>query len=56
MELVRLLLQPKYPRTTAPVRRQKELRHPTRSVENVLITRKGLQERTQLFEWDDGET
>ena len=24
--------------------------------ENVVITTKGLQERTQLFEWDDGET
>ena len=26
-----------------------------RPVENVVITMKGLQERTQLFEWDDGE-
>jgi hypothetical protein len=30
--------------------------HPTRSAENVVRMTKGLQEQTQLIEWDDGET
>ena len=34
----------------------RRLRHPTRPVKNVMIMMKGLQERTQLFEWDDGES
>ena len=36
--------------------RQKKLRYPTRPGEDVVRTTKGLQERTQQFEWDDGET
>ena len=32
------------------------IRQPTRSVENVVITTKDLQDITQLFKWDDGET
>ena len=28
--------------------------HPTRSVENVALTMKGLQERKHNIEWDDG--
>ena len=36
--------------STAQARRQKKLQHPTRSVENVALTTKGLQERkTQLL-------
>ena len=40
----------------AQARRQKKLRHPTRPAEDAVRTTKGLQERIQLFEWDDGET
>ena len=36
-------------------RRQKKLRQPTIPAEDVRTT-KGLQEWTQLYEWDDGET
>ena len=42
-------------RIPSQVRRQKKLPHPPRPVENVTMT-KGLQGRTQLFEWDDRET
>ena len=35
-------------------RRQKKLQHPTIPVENVALTKKGLQERKTTFEWDDG--
>ena len=38
------------PRSTAKTRRQKKLEHPTRPVENVVLTTKGLQERkTQVL-------
>ena len=33
---------------------QKKLQHPTRPVENVVITTKGLQERKTSIECDDG--
>jgi hypothetical protein len=38
---------------TAQPRRQKKLQHPTRPVENVALTTKGLQER-KTIEWDNG--
>ena len=38
----------------AQARRQKKLQHPTRPVENVELTTKGLQERKHSIEWDDG--
>ena len=34
---------------TAQARRQKKIQHPTRPVENIVITTKGLQERKQLL-------
>jgi hypothetical protein len=34
--------------STAQARRQKKLQHPTRAVQNVALTTKGLQERKQL--------
>ena len=34
----------------------KKFRHPTRPAEDVVRTTKGLQERTQPLEWEDGET
>ena len=37
-------------------RRQKKRRHPTRPAEYVIRTTKGLCERAQLYEWNDGET
>ena len=40
---------------SAQTGRQKKLRHPTRPTKDVR-TAKALQERTQLIEWDDGET
>ena len=40
---------------SAQTGRQKKLRHPTRPAEDVRTT-KGLQERTQLIELEDGET
>ena len=43
-------------RSNAQVHRQKQFRHPTRPAEDVNKLAKGLQERTQLIEWDDGET
>ena len=39
---------------TAQARRQKKLLHPTRPVENVVITTKGLLDRKTTIEWDDG--
>ena len=35
---------------------EQKLRHQTTPVEYVVIMTKGLQESTQLLEWDDGET
>ena len=40
--------------SSARARRQKKLQHPTRPVENVVSTTKGLQERKITIEWDDG--
>ena len=42
-------------RSTTQAGRQKKLRQRTRPAEDVRLT-KGLQERTQPNEWDDGET
>ena len=39
-----------------PVGLSSLLRYPTRSAEDVVNANKGLQERTKLIEWDDGET
>ena len=45
--------------STAQVRRQKKLQHPTRPVENVALMMKGLQEKKKkkktTIEWDDGK-
>ena len=35
--------------------KQKKLQHPRRPAEDTVRTTKGLQERTQIIEWDDGE-
>ena len=43
-------------RPTAQAGRQKKFRQPTRPAGDVVRMTKGLQERTQLIEWDDGET
>ena len=37
----------------SPVQETKETQHPTRPVENVALTTKGLQERNRNIEWDD---
>ena len=36
--------------------KSKKLRHPTRTAEDVVRTTNGLQQLTQLIEWDDGKT
>ena len=43
-------------RSTSQAGRQKEFRDPIRPAEDTNKLTKGLQERTQLIEWDDGET
>ena len=42
-------------RSTPQARRQKKFRHPTIPADDGNKLTKGLQERTQLIEWDDGE-
>ena len=54
--LIQLIVFVQLQRSTAQAGRQNKLRHPTRFAEDVVRTTKGLQERTQLTEWDDGET
>ena len=42
--------------TQGPSQETEEISTPTRPVENVVLTTKGLQERnTQVVGWDDGE-
>jgi hypothetical protein len=38
----------------SPSQETKETQHPTRPVENVALTMKGLQERKHNIEWDNG--
>ena len=40
--------------STAKARRRKKLQHPTRPIENVAITTKGLRKENTTIEWNDG--